>query len=40
MIIDLTSALARNRTTLATDVAGVVALVVLLVAGLHLPGFL
>lgn len=38
MFNDLTSALARNRATLAGDMVGVAALAVLLFAALHLPG--
>lgn len=39
MLTDLTNALVRARATLSADLAGGAALVVLLLAVLHLPGF-
>lgn len=38
MLTDLTNALLRSRATLTADLAGGAALVVLLLAALHLPG--
>lgn len=38
MFTDLKAALTRSSHTLAQDFAGAVALVVILVVGLHLPG--
>ena len=39
MFDDLKAALTRAPATLAQDIAGGAALMVILVAGLHLPGF-
>ncbi len=40
MLDDLKTAFSRTPTTLAQDIVGGAALMVILVAGLHLPGFL
>ena len=39
MLHDLKAALSRSSATLAQDFAGAAALVVMLLVGLHLPGY-